>query len=105
MLHAIRPHNVCAVRPTSATVAQLSELGHGPEDRKARLSRVGTEAPKWGVNFCRCTHAGRPAIILAAQTQSTVAAMKRIWVIGFANAEQRGRLFDWIGHRVDRGPF
>ena len=104
MLHATRKVHLRAERPSSATVAQLSEL-LGPEDREARLRRVEQEAAKWDVNFYRDVHAGRPAVILSVRTHGPVPAMKRIWEIGFANVEQRDRFYDWLCHRLDRWPF
>ncbi len=105
MLHATRNPDVRAERPSAATIAQLSELGLGPEDREARLRRVEQEAAKWDVNFYRDVHAGRPAVILAVRTHGPVPPMKRIWEIGFATAEQRDRFYDWLCHRLDRWPF
>lgn len=102
MLMATRPYDVQQERPTGATIAQLIELGLGPEVREERLARVETASAAWDAAFLRRQEAGKPSIILSKRGYGPAGVFQTVWTLHLANAEQRDRFFDWLCFRLDR---
>ena len=102
MLLATRPYDVRKQRPSGATIAQLCELGLGPEPREDRLSRVEQAAARWDVAFLRRHEAGRPSIILSKRGDGVVPIFETVWTLGLGTNEQRDRFYDWLCRRMDR---
>ncbi|MFH8651959.1 hypothetical protein ACH37Y_04490 [Sphingomonas paucimobilis] len=104
MLLATRPYDVRKQRPTAATIAQLYELGLGPEMRENRLARVEKAAARWDVAFLRRHEAGRPSIILSKRGDGVVPIFETVWTLGLGSKEHRDRFYEWLCIRMDRWP-
>lgn len=104
MLLATRPYDVRRQRPSAATIAQLFELGLGPEGREDRLARVEKAAARWDVAFLRRHEAGRPSIILSKRGVGVVPIFETVWTLGLGSDEQRDRFYEWLCIRMDRWP-
>lgn len=104
MLLATRPYDVRRQRPSAATIAQLFELGLGPEMREDRLSRVERAAARWDVAFLRRHEAGPTAIILSKREGGVVPIFETVWTLGLGSDEQRDRFYEWMCVRMDRWP-
>lgn len=104
MLMATRPQDVRKDRPGRATVAQLVELGLGPEEREARLARVEQAALKWGVGFRRTKIGAWPHVILVKRGEGEVPVLETSWSLRFENEEQRDAFYEWLCVRLDRWP-
>ncbi|MBD8546038.1 hypothetical protein [Sphingomonas sp. CFBP 8760] len=104
MLLATRPYDVRQQRPSAATIAQLCELGLGPEGREDRLARVEKAAARWDVAFLRRHEAGRPSIILSKRGDGVVPIFETVWTLGLGSEEQRDRFYEWMCIRMDRWP-
>lgn len=102
MLMATRPYDVRQERPTGATIAQLGELGLGPETREERLVRVEEASVGWDAAFIRQQFAGKPSIIMSKRGDGPAAAFQTVWTLRLANVEQRDRFFEWLCFRLDR---
>ncbi len=102
LLMATRPYDVRQDRPSGATIAQLREVGLGPESREERLARVEKASAGWEAAFLRRREAGRPAIILSKRGDGHAAAFQTVWTLRLANEEQRDRFYEWLCHRLDR---
>lgn len=104
MLMGTRPQDVRNDRPGRATVAQLVELGLGPEEREARLARVEQAALKWGVGFRRTKIGAWPHVILVKRGEGEVPVLETSWSLRFENEEQRDAFYEWLCVRLDRWP-
>lgn len=104
MLLATRPYDVRKQRPSAATIAQLRELGLGPEGREERLARVEEAAARWDVAFLRRHEAGRPSIILSKRGVAVVPIFETVWTLGLGSEGQRDRFYEWMCVRMDRWP-
>jgi len=104
MLMGTRPQDVRKDRPGRATVAQLVELGLGPEEREARLARVEQAALKWGVGFRRTKIGAWPHVILVKRGEGEVPVLETSWSLRFENEEQRDAFYEWLCVRLDRWP-
>lgn len=104
MLMATRPQDVREERPGRATVAQLFELGFGPEEREARLSRVEQAALDWGVGFRRAKIGAWPHVILVKRGEGQVPVLETSWSVRFETEEQRDAFYEWLCFRIDRWP-
>lgn len=104
MLIATRPHSARQSPPTHATIADLAELGMGPEGREDRLARLEAEAVGWDVAFLRRDQAGRPTVILSMRGSGPMQNMQTVWSLAFATGDERDRLYEWLCHRLDRWP-
>ncbi|MFV0622662.1 hypothetical protein ACBY01_01445 [Sphingomonas sp. ac-8] len=102
MLLATRPYDVRKQRPSGATIAQLCELGLGPETREERLARVEKAASRWDVAFLRRREGGKPSIILSKRGDGVVPILETVWTLGLGTTERRDRFYEWICHRMDR---
>lgn len=104
MLIATRPHSARQSPPTHATIADLAELGMGPEGREDRLARLETEAVAWDVAFLRRDQAGRPTVILSMRGSGPMQNMQTVWSLSFRTKDERDRFYEWLCHRLDRWP-
>lgn len=104
MLMATRPQDVRKERPGRATVAQLVELGLGPEEREARLARVEEAALQWGVGFRRTRVGAWPHVILVRRGEGPVPVRETVWSLRFETEEQRDSFYEWLCLRLDRWP-
>ena len=104
MLTATRPHDVRQSRPSAATVAMLTELGLGPEDRSARFERLESEAARWDAAFLRRQEGSRATIILSKRGSGPVPVMQTVWSLAFGTGAERDRFYEWLCHRLDRWP-
>lgn len=104
MLIATRPHSARQSPPTHATIADLAELGMGPEGREDRLARLETDAVAWDVAFLRRDQAGRPTVILSVRGSGPMQNMQTVWSLAFATGDERDRFYEWLCHRLDRWP-
>lgn len=102
MLTATRPHDVRQSRPSAATVAMLTELGLGPENRSARFERLDREAVRWDAAFLRRQEGRQSTIILSKRGSGPVPVMQTVWSLAFDNARQRDFFYEWLCHRLDR---
>lgn len=102
MLMATRPHDVRQSPPSAATVAQLVELGLGPEDREVRFERLEREAARWDAAFLRRDEGGRPAVILSKRGSGAMPVLQTVWSLSFDTVGQRDRFYEWLCRRLDR---
>lgn len=104
MLIATRPHSARQSAPTHGTIADLAELGMGPEGRDERLSRLEAEAASWDAAFLRRDQSGRPTVILSMRGSGPMQNMQTVWSLAFGTWAERDRLYEWLCHRLDRWP-
>lgn len=102
LLDATRPYDVRRNRPSAATVQALVELGLGPEDREARLSRLEREAARWDAAFLRRSQGADHSIILSKRGDTPVPVGRTVWSLSFPTERRRDVFYDWLCLRLDR---
>lgn len=103
MLAATRPQPVRAMRPTSASVRTLIQIGIGPHSAEERMKEVERASAAWPAAFRRQT-VGRThcAVLEKRDVDAPVPVTRTVWTQRFNNEPARDVLYEWLCRRVDR---
>ena len=106
MLFATRPHAIGAIRPSRASLLELTRLSQGPDMHEADRVEVERKASGWPAAFLR-RRVGNGFGIVAVRRDETdhdVQVGRTVWNVTFHYEDQRDALYDFLIERLDRWP-